>query len=103
MSTNDPNVEFDWLENFITEERIKCYEYSDFKNVQKIGKGTFGYVVRVNWKTADCFFALKSFNDNEITLKEVVNEVQCSIYKNSKRFKNYSIFKTKITFYYYQS
>jgi serine/threonine protein kinase len=42
---------------------------------KKIGKGHFGNVVRVNWKTTDHFFALKSFNNDEITLKEVVNEV----------------------------
>ena len=76
MSTNDPNaVNVNWLENFITEKCIKCYKYSDFINVQHIGKGSFGNVVRVNYKTTGNFFALKSFNNDEITLKEVVNEV----------------------------
>jgi len=32
--------------------------------------------MRANWKNADYFFALKSFNNDKVTLKEVVNEVQ---------------------------
>ena len=68
-------VDINWLENSIAEGHIKYYEYSNFKNVQLIGKGSFGNVVRANWKTTDCFYALKSFNNNKITLKEVVNEV----------------------------
>ena len=66
----------DFLERSIAEERIVYYKYSDFKNVQQIGKGSFGNVVRVNCKSTDCFFALKSFNNDEITLKEVINEVR---------------------------
>ena len=76
MSIKDSNVvDINWLENFITKECIKRYEYSDFKNVQPIGKGSFGNVMRANWKTTNHFFALKSFNNDEITLKKVVNEV----------------------------
>ena len=37
---NDTN----WLIKYI--ETIRYYEYSDFKNIQKIGKGSFGTVVR---------------------------------------------------------
>jgi len=74
------------LENFITKECIKRYKYSDFKNVQPIGKGSFGNVMRVNWKTTNHFFALKSFNNDEITLKEVVNEVLYGIYNNFDYF-----------------
>ena len=75
MSIKDSNI--NWLETFIIKECIQRYEYSDFKNVQPLGKGSFGNVVRANWKTTNHFFALKSFSTNdEITLKEVVNEVQ---------------------------
>ena len=76
MSINNPKVvNINLLENFITEKCIKFYEYSDFINEQQIGKGSFGNVVRVNCKTTGHIFALKSFNNGEITLKEVVNEV----------------------------
>ncbi|GBC09267.1 hypothetical protein RclHR1_08720010 [Rhizophagus clarus] len=64
------------IRNFITKGYIKFYEYTDFKNVQPIGRGSFGNVVRVNWKTTGHFFALKSFNHDEITLREVVNELK---------------------------
>ena len=42
--------------------------------------------MRVNCKTTGQFFALKSFNNDELTLKEVVNEVQYVTYKNCKRY-----------------
>ena len=65
----------DWLNNSISEGHIQYYEYSDFSNIQQIGSGSYGNVVRANWKNSDRFFALKSFNNNEQTLKEVVKEV----------------------------
>ena len=72
----DLNYYIDWLNNPIVEQNIKYYEYSDFKNIQQIGKGSFGNVDRVNWKNLNCCFALKSFNNNELTLKKVIKEVQ---------------------------
>ena len=63
----------DWLEKSIEEELIH-YEYSDFKNLQTIGSGSYGSVVRAYWKNNQ-LYALKTFNNNKITLKEVVNEV----------------------------
>ena len=65
----------DWLNGTIYEEHIKSYNYSDFKNIQQIGKGSFGSVNRANYRNEDRFFALKSFNDDNQTLKEVVKEV----------------------------
>ena len=64
-----------WLENSITDKYISYYEYSDFKNLQSIGNGSSGNVIRANWKNADDFFVLKSFSNDKVTLKEVVNEV----------------------------
>ncbi|CAG8683648.1 8450_t:CDS:2 [Funneliformis mosseae] len=48
------NSYIDWLEKSIAEENV----------------------VRANWKNPDRFFALKSFNNDMITLKEVVNEIK---------------------------
>ncbi len=67
------NVHIYWLEKSITDEYINHYEYSNFKNIQPIGKGAFGKVSRANWKNT--VFALKSFDDYNSTLKVVVNEV----------------------------
>jgi serine/threonine protein kinase len=75
LETKDLNHYTDWLDNSITEEHIKYYEYSDFTNIQPIGKGSYGNVVRVNWKNSSRIFALKSFNDDKQTLKEVIKEV----------------------------
>ena len=74
MSDSKDSNYIDWLENSISNEHIKYYEYSDFKNLQPIGCGSYGNVVRANWKTNQ-FYALKSFNNDKITLKEVINEV----------------------------
>ena len=65
-----------WLEESISNKHIPYYEYSDFENIQPIGEGAFGSVVRANWKDTDTIFALKRFTNQESTLKEVVNEVR---------------------------
>ena len=64
-----------WLENSISNKQIKYYEYSDFKNIQLIGNGSFGSVFCTNWKNTGIFLALKTFYGQKSTLKEVVNEV----------------------------
>lgn len=63
-----------WLEKSIEEGYFKYYDYKEFKSLQPIGRGSFGNVVRATWKS-DTTLALKSFNNDKITLKEVVNEV----------------------------
>jgi serine/threonine protein kinase len=71
MSNNTKN-----LETLISKGFIEHYEYSDFKNIQPIGKGSFGCVSRATWKDTTRYFALKSFNNDKQTLKEIVKEVQ---------------------------
>ena len=66
----------DLLERSITEEHFKYYEYSDFKNLQLIGEGLIGNVKRANCKDGNQLVALKSFNNDKVTLKEIVNEVR---------------------------
>ena len=83
MSRNtvkDLNYYANWLNNSIAEEHINYYEYADLKNTQKIGSGSYGNVVRVNWKNSNRLFALKSFKNNEQTLNEVVKEVHITDY-----------------------
>ncbi|EXX69760.1 kinase-like domain-containing protein [Rhizophagus irregularis DAOM 181602=DAOM 197198] len=65
-----------WLEKSIDNEDIKLYEYSDFKNIQSIKKGSFGSIVRATLKNIDDLFALKSFNNDETTLCEIVREIK---------------------------
>ena len=68
----------DWLEKQIEEKYITYYKYSDFKDLEPIGKGSFGNIIRANWINNQ-FYALKFFNDDNIILK-VVNEVQYNIF-----------------------
>ncbi|CAB4493602.1 unnamed protein product [Rhizophagus irregularis] len=66
----------DRSEKSIVEEYITHYEYSEFKIIRKIGNGSFGSVYCASWKNTDQIFALKCFNGDKPTLKEVVNEIK---------------------------
>jgi hypothetical protein len=85
--TKDLNYYINWLERSIADENVKLYEYSDLEIKKSIGSGSYGKVYCVNWKNSNRFFALKSFvNDNQ-TLKEVLKEV--NIYKQLfKKFRS---------------
>ena len=65
----------DWLKNSIVNKYLNYYDYSEFNNIQLLGSGAYGNVVRANWKNTDTILALKSFNNQEQSLKQVVNEV----------------------------
>lgn len=65
-----------WIEEALTKEYFKYYEFENFKHIQEIGSGTFGKVYRANWKNFEHYLALKSFfKPSNITIKEIVNEV----------------------------
>ena len=65
-----------WLESSITNGYLNYYEYSEFKNIQPLGNGSYGSVVRANWKNTDTILAVKSFNNQALTFyKEIINEV----------------------------
>ena len=73
--SEDTNYYISWLENSIEKGHFTYYDYKEFNIKRQIGKGSFGSVACVTWKNAENIFALKSFNIERITLKEVVNEV----------------------------
>ena len=69
----DDNI--DWLEQSIHNEHIKYYEYSEFKNILKIG-GVFTAVYQASLKYADHLLVLKSFNlINDRILEEIKYKV----------------------------
>ncbi|RIA79436.1 hypothetical protein C1645_794388, partial [Glomus cerebriforme] len=74
IDLKESNVYIEWLEKSITNGYYNYYEYSDFTNLKPIGSGSFGRVICANWKNT--LFALKIFNNDKTTLKEVVNEVK---------------------------
>ncbi|CAB4417605.1 unnamed protein product [Rhizophagus irregularis] len=60
----------DSLENFITEKEIRCYEYSDFKEVKEVRQAF------VRAKFEDEFFTLKSFVNDDETIRKVIIEIE---------------------------
>ena len=65
-----------WIEEAVTKNYFKHYEFNHFNNIQEIGSGGFGKVYRANWKNSGRYFALKSFFSlNNAMVKEIVNEV----------------------------
>jgi hypothetical protein len=70
----ESNIYINWLERSIVDEYLNYYNYSEFKNLKPLGNGAHGSVSRANWRNTYGFFALKSFDNDKITLKEVVNE-----------------------------
>jgi len=74
--TENSNEWTKWIDEAISKNYFKYYEFKHFNNIQEIGTGSFGKVYRANWKNSDEYFALKSFfNLNNATVKEIVNEV----------------------------
>ncbi len=70
--TKQLNLILDVLEQ---EKYLRYYKYSDFKNIVKIG-GVFTTVYHANWKYANYFLVLKSFNlINDRIIEEFKNEV----------------------------
>ncbi len=66
----------DWIEKSIVNKHINYYKYSEFKIIhQPIEPDSFGNVVCASWKHTNWIFALKSFNNEQTILKEIVNEV----------------------------
>ena len=76
MTDNNETELIEWIEEAIKNNHIKLYEYEQFRDIQEIGSGGFGQVFRAKWRSSERYLALKSFfNLNNITIKEIVNEV----------------------------
>lgn len=75
IASNDLNECINYIEEAITKKYIKYYEYKNFHNIEKIRNSTFGEIYCANLKNSEQYFALKSFNLDKFTIKEIVNEV----------------------------
>jgi serine/threonine protein kinase len=65
-----------WFEGGIAEGYINYYDYTEFKNIKVIGYGAFGDVYQATWKSSNTVVALKSFRNDNLIIKEIVNEVK---------------------------
>ena len=75
-ATENPNEWINWVEEAISKNHIKYYEYKHFNNIKEIGSGGFGKVYRANWKNPYSYLALKSLSNlSDTTVKELVHEV----------------------------
>lgn len=76
QDANNVNSWANWVEEAISKNRIKYYEYNHFCNIKEIGTGSFGRVLQANWKNTQKHLALKSLaNVNQTIIKEIVDEV----------------------------
>jgi hypothetical protein len=66
---------YEIIEQCVKEKHLKYYEYNEFNKMEEIGSGLVGKVYRANWKQNEKSLALKSFNLDDITVEEIVNEV----------------------------
>ncbi|EXX54579.1 uncharacterized protein OCT59_024301 [Rhizophagus irregularis] len=75
--TKNSDEQINWIEDAISKNYFKYYEYNHFRNIQEIGFGSFEKVCRANWKGSNKYLTLKSFsNINNVTVKETVNELK---------------------------
>jgi hypothetical protein len=69
------NEWIEWIEEAISKNLVKYYDYKHFHDFQIVGSGGFGKVFRAKWKNSHKYLALKSFyNFNNDMAKEIVQE-----------------------------
>jgi hypothetical protein len=65
-----------WIENGIKEDYINYHDYNEFKDKKYINSGGFSKVYQATWKSSNnTIVALKFFENNDLIMKEIVNEV----------------------------
>jgi hypothetical protein len=74
--TADTNEYIQWIEDSIAKGYVNCHDYDEFQDIQRIGFGGFSVVYQATWECRYTVVALKSFKNNIIIMKEMVNEVK---------------------------
>ncbi|CAG8573302.1 4157_t:CDS:2 [Gigaspora margarita] len=69
------NNKFQQLQKFIIKKNIACYDYTRFRIVELIKSEMFTRVYRAVFKNKTTVI-LKSFENNELTINEVINELK---------------------------
>ena len=72
----------DWLEEQISANNIKSFNYAEFSQIIQVGQGGFGNVLKAYWKNRRMTVALKSLkfkSNSDESICEFVREVSSSI------------------------
>ncbi|GBC06908.1 hypothetical protein RclHR1_07130007 [Rhizophagus clarus] len=99
QTIKDSNEWINRIEEYISKNNnIKYYEYNHFHNIEKIGNDNFENVYRANWKNSEQYFALKSFNFNNTTMKEIIHELEfyCDVNLHENIIKFFGITNKEI-------
>ncbi|PKY57883.1 kinase-like protein [Rhizophagus irregularis] len=75
-SSINEDKQIQWLENGIVKNYINYYDYNEFKNIQYINSGKFSKIFRANLKNSDTVVALKNIKNNNLFIKEIINEIK---------------------------
>ncbi|CAB4405754.1 unnamed protein product [Rhizophagus irregularis] len=56
-----------------------CYDYQDLKNISKIDSGGSASVFVARWKDTPTKYAIKKFDKDKISMREIINEINLMI------------------------
>ncbi|CAG8463636.1 3857_t:CDS:2, partial [Dentiscutata erythropus] len=88
----------DLVQKYLIEGHIKIYKYTRFKDVELIGEGGYGKVYHATLKDNDVTVTLKSFKSNNVTIKEIVNELKlhCKVDMHSNIIRLHGATKNEV-------
>ena len=71
----------EFIDKFIQEhQNLKWFPYNTFENVKYLDEGGFGIVYTASWSDDKLTLALKSLNNSNEDLSEILNEVHDLFY-----------------------
>ncbi|RIB24272.1 kinase-like domain-containing protein [Gigaspora rosea] len=77
-----------WLENAISQQHIRKFDYNEFETFKRIGEGGFGTVFKAEWKYHGLPVVIKSLKDNmrQEFFKELQILLKVSFHPNINHF-----------------
>ncbi|RGB36315.1 kinase-like domain-containing protein [Rhizophagus diaphanus] len=88
-----PRIKLNIIDELLEEN---YYDFQDFKNVSKIDSGGSASVHVAYWKDTSTKYAIKKFDKDKISMKEIINEVNLMIIAtNPKIIQFYGVTKLK--------
>ncbi|CAB5299344.1 unnamed protein product [Rhizophagus irregularis] len=88
-----PRIKLNIIDKLLEEN---YYDFQDFKNVSKIDSGGSASVHVACWKDTSTKYAIKKFDKDKISMKEIINEVNLMIIAtNPKIIHFYGVTKLK--------